>query len=258
MHLPTGQSRRARTLRSACRTLLTAVTLALAAAPAHSTENPAWSAALAEGRYQSGRGNLTLALDALGAAERAATTPAQRATAAGELGAALAQARRYDEADVQLRRAYDLSTGAARARYAADLGNVAALRKRNRDAERYFAEARAAATSAEAKTAIDLNLARLAPVNERLASLDSVYRDIERLSDSPAKARLYLNLGIQARALGNAGVPLAYRSLDAARGLLRPTGDSREWVDTLDALAQLYEDQGRDRKSTRLNSSHRL
>jgi len=208
--------------------------------------NAAWSTALAEGAAQRKQGNLTLALQSLDAARRAAITPVEKARAAGEFGAALVQAHRYDEAEAPLREAYDFTTGAARARYAADLGNLAALRKRQQEAERYYMEARTLAADQPAtRLAIDLNRARLAAETERLAQLESLLPAIVRLPDSPAKASLYLNLGIQARKLGGAGLPVAYVSLSQARRLLTPAGNSRALVEALDALAQLYEDQGR-------------
>ena len=222
------------------------VALLIGSASAFAEGNPAWSSALAEGTAQRMQGNLTLSLENLEAARRAAVTPSEKARAAGELGAALVQARRYDEAEKELRQAYDFAAGAARARYAADLGNLAALRKRQQEAERYYLEARTlAAGKPEMQTVIDLNLARLAPEKERLAQLDPLLAAVGKLPDSAMKARLYLNLGIQARTQGAAGAALAYRSLDQARRLLTPAGNSRALVEDLDALAQLYEDQGR-------------
>jgi CHAT domain-containing protein len=222
------------------------VALLVGGAAAFAQGNPTWSAALAEGSTQAARGDLTLALKNLEVAQRAAVTPYEKARAAGAFGAALVQARRYDEADAQLREAYDLSAGPARARYAADLGNLAALRKRQKEAKRYYLEARALATdNPEIRLVIDLNLVRLAPENERLTQLDALLSTVGMLPDSQGTALLYLNIGIQARSLGPAGVPLAYRSLNHARRLLVPLGDSRALVEDLDALAQLYEEQGR-------------
>jgi CHAT domain-containing protein len=227
------------------RALLWSVLL-LVGAPAFAQSNPLWSSALAAGSAQRAQGNLTLALENLEAARRAAVTPSEQATAAGALGAALIQARRYDEAETQLRQAYDFSEGIARARYAADLGNLATLRRHPQDAERYYAEARnLAKDKPEIRVLIDLNRARLTPAKERLSRLDALYPAVAALPDSPTKALLYLNLGIQAHALGTAGLPVAFRSLDQARRLLAPAGNSRALVEDLDALAQLYEDQGR-------------
>ena len=118
-------------LRALHRALILVVSL-LVGAPAFAEGNPIWSSALADGSAQRAQGNLTLALESLEAARRAAVTPSEQAMAAGEFGAALVQARRYDEAEAQLRQAYDFSGDIARARYAVDLGNLAALRKRPR------------------------------------------------------------------------------------------------------------------------------
>lgn len=230
----------------AWRRALILVVLLLVGAPAFPQVNPIWSSALADGSAQRMQGNLTLALENLETARRAAVTPAEQATAAGEFGAALVQARRYDEAEAQLREAYKLSEGIARARYAADLGNLTALRGRPKEAEGYYVEARTLAKDKpEIRLVIDLNLVRLAPKKERLAQLDNLFAAVGTLPDAPTKAVLYVNLGIQARALGTAGLPVAYRSLDQARRLLTPGGNSRALVEDLDAMAQLYEDQGR-------------
>lgn len=232
-------------LRASCRALIL-VALLIVGTPAGAQVDPTSSPALANGSAQRLQGNLSFALETLEAARRAAVTPSQQAAAAGEFGAALVQARRYDEGEAQLRHAYDLSSGIARARYAGDLGNLAALRKRPAEAERYYMEARSLAEGNPAiQLVIDLNRARLAPESERLERLDALLPGIGKLPDSGIKAQLYLNLGIQARGLGNAGVRVAYLSLDAARRLLAPAGDSRALVEALDALAQLYEDQGR-------------
>jgi CHAT domain-containing protein len=223
------------------------VALLLVGAPAFAQGNPIWSSALADGSAQRKQGNLTLALESLEAARRTAVTPSEQAAAAGEYGAALVQAHRYDEAEAQLRQAYDFSEGITRARYAVDLGNLAALRMRTKDAERYYVEARTLAKDKpEIQLLVGLNLARLAPDKERLAQLASLLPAVGKLADSPTKAQLYINLGIQARGLGSAGLQTAYRSLDQARRLLAPGGNNRDLVEDLDALAQLYEDQGRN------------
>src|ERR1700674_2649029 len=232
-------------LRALHRALILVVSL-LVGAPAFAEGNPIWSSALADGSAQRAQGNLTLALESLEAARRAAVTPSEQAMAAGEFGAALVQARRYDEAEAQLRQAYDFSGDIARARYAVDLGNLAALRKRPKEAERYYLEARTLAKDKpEIRLVIDLNLVRLAPEKERLAQLQNLFPAVETLPDSPANALLYIAVGIQARVLGTAALPVAYRSLDRAHRLLTPAGNNRTLVEDLDALAQLYEDQGR-------------
>ena len=116
-------------LRATCR-LVTALGLLISATHAFAQANATWNAALAEGSAQAAHGNLTLAIEYFQAAQRAAVTPVEKAKAAGELGAVLAQSRRFDEAVTQLREAYENASGAARARYATDLGNLAMLRKR--------------------------------------------------------------------------------------------------------------------------------
>lgn len=220
--------------------------LAVVGASASAQNNAAWSSALANGSAQARQGQLTLALESLAAAQRAAETPFEQMRAAGELGATLMVARRYDEAEAPLRQAFAASTGAWHARYAADLGNLAALRKRKLDAERLYHAARALAThDPELKATIDLNLARLAADQDRLAALDSLLPELDKMPDSRAKGVLLLDFGLQARSLGAGGLPLAYRSLDRARRLLAPPPATRAYAQVLDALAQAYEDQGR-------------
>ncbi len=198
-------------------------------------------------------GDLYLAIDVLSSALRQAGDAQQRTRIAGELGVAYYQAHRYDEAEPLLKQAYQgASDPAERMRHAIDLGNLHAARKQSQEASRYYAEARVQPDSDPSRAvSAALNLARLAPDNERLSKLTALVPELRAVPDKRERARYYLNLGQQARALGAPALRLAYESLEQARQL---TGDDRDVLaaEALDALAQLYEDEKRDGEAREL------
>lgn len=172
--------------------------------------------------------------------------------ARGELGAALVQTRRYDEAEPLLRTAYEQSDGSARAWQAIELGNLAASRRQTAEALRHYQEARALAgrDTALALTA-RINAARLAERGGQPALLASISADAARVDDPAVRARLRLSIGSLA---GRAGAgKLAWENLDEARALAAQTGHVRSEVAALDALAQLYEQEGRRADALRLS-----
>jgi len=192
-------------------------------------------------------GNLRLAIELL---EKACpATQAQCAPAvAGELGVAYYQARRLQLAQTRLTQAYTAATpdSAQRALYANDLGNLSASLHRREDAIRYYEEARAAAGPGSAiGVSAGLNLARLAPADQRLSRLRSLWSQIGEIGDGRERARYLVNLGSQARELGKPARRLSYESLDRARTLAREAKDHWLLAEALDNLAQLYEDNGR-------------
>lgn len=225
------------------------VALAMSSLLAFAEEAVQWQTAIPTGIAYRQQGKLQLSIDLLTQAKRKASTDQDRMRAAGELGASLLQARRLDQADASLQEAYSFFSGTERARYALDLGNLAVIRKRPKEAQTYYEEALQLADSdADIHASAGLNLARLAPESEKLKKLTALFQEIGNIDDATSRARLYLNLGNQARPLGKHAVELAYRSLDHARQLLvqqKPT-NSQLHAETLDALAQLYEDQGRN------------
>lgn len=230
--------------------LLAALPLATAAAPAID-----WNAMVAQAVTLREHGDLQKAIDLLAAASRAADADAAlRARAAGELGATLLQARRLDQAEAPLRQAYDAASGAERARYALQLGNLAQLRKRKDDARQFYREAASLAPGDnDLQLAVALNQARLTPAAERLAALSALS---QRIAAAPADARLarhHLNLGSQARQLGKPGLALAYGHAEEARRLALQSGNKRLLAEALDALAQIYEDNGRGGDALALN-----
>lgn len=205
-----------------------------------------FEAQLREGIQLRRAGQLNEALSLLSAAQSMAQGDEERMRAAGEFGIALAQARRLDEAKVLLSRAHQLAPERARPAYALELGLLATQAHDEAGARRYFEEARGSADQ-RVRLAAGLNLARALPKPERLPALLALSADVGRLGD-PALA---LNLGHQARA---AGAPeLAWRSLEQARS--QAANGSRLQLEALDALAQLYEEQGRHADSLALNQA---
>ena len=63
-----------------------------------------------------------------------------------------------------------------------------------------------------------LNLVRSGPSEGKLQSLTVLHDQIAGSPATQTDATLYLNLGHQAASLGSTGLPLAWRSLDRARG----------------------------------------
>jgi len=217
--------------------------------PAIADDAGQWKAAISTAIDYRQQGNLSLSIGLLTQARKVANTDEERMRAAGELGATLLQARHFDQAETSLQEAYSFFSGIERARYALDLGNLAVLRKRQMDARTYYEEAlQLAGSDAGIRASAGLNLARLTTEPERLKKLTALFQETGSVDDAPSRARLYLNLGNQARSLGKHALELAYRSLDYAMRLLaqQKPADSRLHAETLDSLAQLYEDQGRN------------
>ncbi len=206
------------------------------------------SQALARGVALRNGGNLQQAIDYF----RALGTADESVAVSGELGASLLQARRYDEAEPLLRQAYDKTNGSERARYAIELGNLAAARHRPAEALRFYAEARTLAGGEVALALVArINEARLADRRERPALLAAISRDIAGVNAAQARARLRLTAGTLASEVSS--VQIAYENLDEARILAAEIGDVRLEVEALDALAQLYEAQGRNDEALRLS-----
>jgi CHAT domain-containing protein len=200
-------------------------------------------------------GNIQLSIDLLSKARDHANSDLARRLTNVELGASLLQARRLDDAEKLLLQAYAESSGVGKARIAVELGNIAVLRRNTELARRHYEDAEVlAGDDLGAQLSASLNRARLLPQEQRLTVLKAVYREVARVGEPVARARLYVNLAHQTRQLGPGGVETAYRSLSQARELLPGIG-KRLALETRDALAQLYEDQGRHREALQLTLS---
>lgn len=210
-------------------------------------------ALLARGVALRQQGNLQQSIEVLSRALHQAEEPALRARVSGELGVSQWQARRLEPAEQSLALAFHEARGIQRARFAIYLGNMAAARRDQPAAQRYFQEAAAAGGSdPEVQLNIELNRARLAPLAQRAAALQLLSQQLQALGSDPRWASYHVNLGDQARALGTPALRLAWRHLEEGRQLARRSGDVRLQAEATDALAQLYEDQGRAGDALRL------
>lgn len=205
-----------------------------------------WSDLMAIGLNEREQGRIDSAITSFQQARNVASGERQRMHSTAELGASLLLARRLDQAESLMREAHALAMGADRARIELDLGNLALLRKDRLKAQEHYSEAKRLA-SRPSSLGIDasLNLIRLASQIERHTLLQILFNDISEDGQSQADVRHYLNIGHQAANLGAAGLPLAYQSLEQARKLSASEPASRPHLESLDELAQLYEDQGR-------------
>jgi CHAT domain-containing protein/Tfp pilus assembly protein PilF len=201
---------------------------------------------IARGVANRQQGQLRLAIDALELARSRARTPAQERQAAGELGMALMQARRLSEAEAPLLAAYRPAQGLERARYAAHLGQWSQSLGHLQQAEAYYREAlQLAGEDVDVRWSIELNRLRLLPEQDRVARINVLSVALDQTGEKPEVVRHHLNLGHQASELGKPALRLAYHHLDRARQLAVTHGLARLQAETLDALAQLYENRGR-------------
>lgn len=211
------------------------------------------TAQLARGVALRQQGSLQQSIEVLSSALHQAEEPALRARVSGELGVSQWQARRLEPAEQSLALAFHEARGVQRARFAIYLGNMAAARRDQPAAQRYFQEAAAAGGSdPEIQVNIELNRARLAAPPQKLAALQMLSQRLQLVGREPRWASYHVNLGDQARALGAPALRLAWRHLEDGRRLAAQGGDVRLQAEATDALAQLYEDQGRGADALRL------
>lgn len=222
--------------------------------PAIAAEPPAaidWPARIESAIALREHGELRQAIDVLTQASRQADSADLRLQASGELGIALLQAHQHDAAEQALRQAHDHFTDACRGRYAFQLGNLLLLKRKPAEAARFHQTAIDLAEKPdEVRLLVRLNHLRFLPRDKRPVELRELSAALSALGDSPVHARPHLNLGDAARQAGL--VELAFRHLDAARRLADGTQDLHLRTEAIDALAQLYEDQGRGADALRL------
>ena len=211
-------------------------------------------------------GHVSQSITQLQSALLLAKGDSQRMHAAGELGAALIQARQFDRAQRALTQALSLAQGEQRAHYELGLGNLASVQKDTAAALGHYQRAEQFASSDGAlRGRARLNQVRLLPVPLRLARLQAIEADLESLApQTPAQrtidpgrreaaSSMYLNLGHQAQGLGSAGNPLALRSLERARALAANLPNDRLNLEVLDALAQQHENQAQNAEALALS-----
>lgn len=208
---------------------------------------------LARGIAYRQQGQLHRSIEALQAARLAATSPQDRARAGGELGIALLKVRNLPAAEALLREAHAYFGGTVRARYAYYLGNLQIALGRVEEARALYREARELAPGdREILFGSALNLAGMAPEAERRLLLQDLSRRLMQQADDPESARYHLNLGHHVLQSKAPDVETAYRHLDAARRLGEAKADAHLLAEAYDALAQLYESQGRTEEALTL------
>lgn len=234
---------------------LMAIALAGLATLSLAQQSTDWADLMASGAAARQGGGIDQSVAHFQQARQSARSDAERAQAARELGAALLQARRLDQAAQALEDAQALAVGDEQAALAIDLGNLALLRKDAALAAEHYTRALTTA-GADSTTGLlaALNLARLEQSTPREQVLEALYRDIGKHRAAKLDARLYLNLGQQALGVGGQADALALRSLEQARVLAsQATPGSRVHLEALDGLAQWHEAQGHVADAMRLN-----
>jgi CHAT domain-containing protein len=247
-----------------------------------------WEQGLGEGERAREFGNISESVARLEQAVEKAPDNVTRVRAMTQLGLSLLQARRLAEADKILQAAYGESTSHARISIALALGNVAAAQHDPQRAAAFYQEVIASAGDSlggqDAQIAAELNLARLRPPRERLATLENLYPRVETIKSRSDRARAFFSLGQQtyegiemarvadlapARKSGSAPgiaigkVPhatqhervlrLTYRSLSNAADLAQQSGDGHLGVEASNGIAELYEAEGRLREALEIN-----
>ncbi len=214
------------------------------AMPSHAQDGAA--DLIARGIVSRQQGQVREAIDALTLARARAQSPELALRAAGELGVALLQARRFVEAEAPLLAAHRQLQGPERARYSIHLGTLYQSLRRFEQAESHYREAmHLARDDAEVRWSVELNRLRLVPESAKASRIAALSVELDQAGDKPELARHHLNLGHQATDLGKPSLRLAYGHLDTARRLAEQGSDTRLRAEALDALAQLYESRGR-------------
>ena len=247
-----------------------------------------WQPQLDEGMRARAGGDIYESVSILEQAVKSAPDQAARVRAKAQLGLSLVQAGRLADADKILQSAYDESTNPARISIALALGNVAAAEHDVQRASAYYREVLATTGDGSfehnAKVAAQLNLARFQSGLEKLESLEELYPRVQAIENVSHRAQALFSLGEQASeaidAMQSASpTPLtlsstdsgtalrlvprtalldrvrrqSYLSLRNAADLAQQAGDGALVFEASDALAQLYETQGRFTEAQQIN-----
>jgi CHAT domain-containing protein len=163
--------------------------------------------------------------------------------------------RHFQRAEELLRKAIDSNAGESweRARWMATLAELRAGMDATEEASSLYTEAfNLSSDDKKLKLGIRLGQARLMPAEQRLKELNSIYDNIAAIPTPEDRAALLINLAGQARELREAGLPLAYNSLEQVR---EDAGHQpRLLAEALGGLARLYEDQERSEDALSLYS----
>lgn len=242
----------------ATRSLVVAFALVCAAAPGYSaseagvqsTAARAFESLMRDGDTLAREGNLDAAIGRFTQARTVAPDAESRAAANGELGAVLVRAGRYIDARAALKDAYEFG-GPRKAARAIDLGNLALSIHKPEEARALFTEAKGlAGTDVALYASANLNLARSygSQAPEKLALLQETGTLLLWGGRKPAAeryARLMVNVGHQASALGPDGRQLALSMFTAALADAHTVGAKRAQAEALAELGLLDEREGR-------------
>ena len=212
-----------------------------------------FSDSLQQGLECQRQGLLNQAIISLEKAKLFAKSVDEQTQISGELGRVYYQFHQYESAKPLLEQAYQHTSGLKKADYANLLGNLHSNQRENKQAQIYYTQAEQLSkgdTVLAMKVA--LNLTRSLDASTHLEALQKLSNQLNEISDVSERARLSLNLGEQAKALGKDGLSLAYVSFEKARTLSANEKSSRLQAESLDALASLYEEEKRTNEALRL------
>ncbi len=189
------------------------------------------------------QGLLNQAVDKLEKAKLDAKSPEEQTQISGALGRTYYRFHQFELAKPLLEQAYQQSAGLQKADYANLLGNLHNNQHENKKSQSYYTQAAQLAKGDAALTMkVALNLARNLEASAHLETLQKLSNQLDDVSDVSQRAELSLNLGEQAKALGENGLSLAYDSFEKARLLSTNDQSTRIQTQALDELASLYED----------------
>lgn len=209
---------------------------------------------LNEARYHLNHGQYHLALAQLDTAKKLAMTSEQQAQVNGILGLAHYQLRHYDIAESHLKQAIQQVNQQHTdiALWSATLANIENNLGKIDLAQQFYDQAiKLAGSDLDLLISIRLSQLSLFPPEQQLPELIDIHGQIDKLTEPTERAHFLINLGNQAKRLGDSGLQLAYQCLEQA--LKNAESQPRLNAESLGSLAQLYEEQNRDSEALRLN-----
>ena len=201
-------------------------------------------------------GQFHLALADLQSAQKLAITPEQTAQINGMLGLAYSQMSDCTEKpDDSLRKAIDSGLGSIqdRVHWLVAYAELLVGQGKIAEARNHYARAVKLADKNQGLSIyILLSQAYLFPPDQQLAKFQRIYDNLDNSIDPAERAGNLIDLGFQAMQLPNeTGLKLAFESFAQARRMTEGQ-QPRLFAESLNGLAQLYEDQGRDDEALRL------
>lgn len=216
------------------------------------------------GIHARGAGNIDDSVVLLEQAVASAPDRESRVRARTQLAMSLVQAGHLAQADTVAQAAYEESSGSARVLVALALGNIAAASHDTQRATLYYGQVLAAQDERpgvhDAQVAAELNLTRLQPPQARLSALQDLQQHVESITNDAHRAHALLSLATLAgetfaTTAAEPALRISSGSLSKAADLAQQSGDGALQVEADDALAQLFETQGRLGEALRINRS---